>query len=486
MLDKEFPAALWHSDSNGNFEDVGAVGMASFDSKRGVLLNIPVGSIPSNGSETLAFNGTRTFERLYGFAQDNSHLTLIDAIGFTSSSYPGFAREPWTASMALVSKSKFYESDPQVSSAIVKIAGLYEWFEQNPVKYNRRYKSGNTFVSAEISVNADDLKEILIYKNEHVEICLKPSATLSSGERPQRNQSIESDCSLVFKFSNCMPTLKDAIEDHIVQFRDFLSLFMGFRAEILVITFLSAEKRDKIDAFIPFVEAKHDALNKSDLKNMPFTFPTLENKIQIMYGKWLELPDDGRRAANIMLGILSNERSLYLDLNMIAAASAFEALSRIDNRTYELDEDTFNHRLQVVNDSIPDSKIRNWAMRHLKNSNFQMAGTLATQMLESLEPLSSYIVPDSKSFLANHRKTRNAYIHQNDNVSTDEILSGEALYAHTEAVILLNWGKLLCLLELSPKEVVDALQETKYRQKSVFRAREFYSLKDAETEQWGK
>ena len=148
--------------------------------------------------------------------------------------------------MALVSKSKFYESDPQVSSAIVKIAGLYEWFEQNPVKYNRRYKSGNTFVSAEISVNADDLKEIIIYKNEHVEICLKPSATLSSGERPQRNQSIESDCSLVFKFSNCMPTLKDAIENHIVQFRDFLSLFMGFRAEILAITFLSAEKREVV------------------------------------------------------------------------------------------------------------------------------------------------------------------------------------------------------------------------------------------------
>lgn len=476
MLDKEFPAALWLSDPNGNFEDVGAVGIASFDSKRGIDLNIPVGSVPPDGDEALVLNPTRDFDRIYGLAQDNSHLTLINAIGFTSSSYPGFARETWTASMALVSKSKFYESDPQVSSAIVKIAGLYEWFEQNPVKYNRRYENSNTFVSAEISVNADDLNETLIYKNKYVEISLKPTITLSGGERPQRNQSIESDCSLVFKFSNCMPTLKDAIEDHIVQFRDFLSLFMGFRAEILAITFLSAEKRDKIDAFIPFVESKHDALNKSDLKNMPFTFPTLENKIQKMYGKWLELPDDGRRAANIMLGILSNERSLYLDLNMIAAASAFEALSRIDNRTYELDEDTFNHRLQVVNDNIPDPKIRNWAMRHLKNSNFQMAGTLATQMLESLEPLSSYIVPDSKSFLANHRKTRNAYIHQNDNVSTDEILSGEALYAHTEAVILLNWGKLLCLLELSPKQVVDALQETKYRQKSVFRAREFYSL----------
>lgn len=486
MLDEEFPASLWLSDPNGNFEDVGAMGIASFDSKRGVCLNIPVGSIPPDGDEALVLNATRTFDRIYGLAQDNSHLTLIDSIGLTSSSFPGFARETWTASTALVSKSKFYKSDPQVISAIVKIAGLYEWFGQNPVKYNRRYENDNSFVSAVISVNADNLNETLIYKNEHVEISLKPSATLSGGERPLRNQSIASDCNLVFRFSNSMPTLEDAIKDYIVPFRDFLSLFMGFRAEILTITFSSAEEREKIDAFIPFVEAKHDALNKSDLKNMPFTFSTLENKIQKMYGKWLELPDDGRRAANIMLGILSNERSLYLDLNMIAAASAFEALSRIDNRTYELDEDTFNHRLQVVNDNIPDPKIRNWAMRHLKNSNFQLAGTLATQMLESLEPLSSYIVPDSKSFLANHRKTRNAYIHQNNNVSTDEILSGEALYAHAEAVILLNWGKLLCLLELSPEEIVDALRETKYRQKCVSRARDLYSLKDPETEHGDK
>ena len=194
MLDKEFPASLWLSDLNDNFENAGAMGITSFDSKKAVRLNIPVGSIPSDGVGTPVLNATRTFDRIYGLAQDNSHLTLIDAIGFTSSSYPGFARETWTASMALVSKSKFYESDPQVSSAIVKIAGLYEWFEQNPVKYNRRYENANTFVSAGISVNADDLNETLIYKNRHVEISLKPTITLSGGEGSRRNQSIESDC----------------------------------------------------------------------------------------------------------------------------------------------------------------------------------------------------------------------------------------------------------------------------------------------------
>lgn len=482
MLNKEFPAALWLSDPNGNFEGGGAVGIASFDSKRGVDLNIPVGSIPSDDSETLVFNETRTFNRIYGLAQDNSHLTLIDANGSASSSCPGTARERWTASMALVSDSDFFESDPLVNSAIVKIDGLYEWFNRNPVNYIRKYGKSNRFASAVISVEADNLKDILIYKNEHVEICLKPSATLSGGEKPLRHQSIESDCCLVFRFANSMPTSEDAIKDYIVPFRDFLSLFMGFRAEILTISFSSAEKKGKFDVFIPFVEAKHDTLNKSDFKNMPFTFPTLMNDIQGMYDRWLELPDDARRAANIMLGILSNERSLYLDLNMIAAASAFEALSRIGNRTRELDDDTFNQRLQVVNDNIPDPKIRKWAMRHLRNSNYQMAGTLAEQMLMSLEPLSGYIVPDSKSFLANHRKNRNAYIHQNDNVNTDEILSGRPLYAHTEAVILLNWGKLLCLLGVSSEKIVSALKQTKYKQSSVSNAQNFYSLKNTETE----
>lgn len=482
MLNKEFPAALWLLDPNGNFEDVGAVGIASFDSKRGVHLNIPVGSIPSNDGETLVFNGTRTFHRIYGLAQDNSHLTLIDASGFASSSCPGTARESWTASMALVSDTDFFESDPLVNSAIVKIDGLYEWFNQNPVNYIRKYEKSNRFASAVISVDADNLKDILIYKNEHVEICLKPSATLSGGEKPLRHQSIESDCCLVFRFVNSMPTSEDAIEDYIVPFRDFLSLFMGFRAEILTISFSSAEKKGKFDIFIPFVEAKHTTLNKSDFKNMPFTFATLMNDIQGMYDKWLELPDDGRRAANIMLGILSNERSLYLDLNMIAAASAFEALSRIDNRTYELDEATFNHRLELVKDSISDSKTRNWALRHLEKSNFQMAGTLASTMLDKLEPLSSYIAPDIQSFKTNHRNTRNAYIHQNDHIGNDDILSGRKLYAHTEAVILLNWGKLLCLLGLSPKEIVGALKRSKYKQSSVSETQDFYSLKNTETE----
>ena len=476
MLNKAFPAALWISNLSTSFEAEGVAGTALFDSKKGVRLEIPIGSIPSDVSKTLIFNRTRTFERIYGLGQDNSHLTLISAIGSTSFSCPGTVRESWTASMALASNADFFESNPLINSATVKIDGLYEWFNQNPVKYSRIFEKDNTFVSAVIRVDADDLNEISIYKNEHVEISLKPAISLSGGEEPLRNQAIESDCCLVFRFANSMPTLEDAIKDYIVPFRDFLSLYMGFRAEILTISFSSAEKKGKFDAFIPFVEAKHDMLSKSDFKNMPFTFPTLAGKIQEMYSRWLELPDDGRRAANIMLGIFSHERSLYLDSNMIAAASAFEALSRVGNRTHELDDEIFNHRLQVVKDSISDSRTRNWAIRHLRKSNYQMAGTLTSKMLETLEPLSSYIAPDIASFKTNHRNTRNAYIHQNESISTNEILSGEDLYVHTEAVILLNWGKLLCLLGLSPDEIVNALKQTKYMQRGLLGAQTFYAL----------
>ena len=92
-------------------------------------------------------------------------------------------------------------------------------------------------------------------------------------------------------------------------------------------------------------------------------------------------------------------------------------------------------------------------------------------MLDKLEPLSSYIAPETQSFKATHRNTRNAYIHQNDHIGNDNILFGRNLHAHTEAVILLNWGKLLCLLELSPKEIASALKQTKYKQSIVSNAK---------------
>lgn len=46
----DFPAAYWLANPNGDFEHSGAVGLGSFNTKKGIDLEIPLGSIPPASS----------------------------------------------------------------------------------------------------------------------------------------------------------------------------------------------------------------------------------------------------------------------------------------------------------------------------------------------------------------------------------------------------------------------------------------------------
>ena len=78
----DFPAAYWLANPNGDFEHSGAVGQGSFNTKTGIDLEIPLGSIPpaSSTSNILSLS-YRDSARLYGLGQNNDHITLLDAFG---------------------------------------------------------------------------------------------------------------------------------------------------------------------------------------------------------------------------------------------------------------------------------------------------------------------------------------------------------------------------------------------------------------------
>ena len=143
---------------------------------------------------------------------------------------------------------------------------------------------------------------------------------------------------------------------------------------------------------------------------MPFHYPNVKDRLQTMAQNWFSLPDDAGRAADIMLGMLASEHSIYLDSKFIAAASAFEALSRVGHNLEELPPEKFNRRLATVKRDISDSHVRKWACHKLRSANFTPAKTLAHQMLDELEPYSSHIVPDRQRFESDHRDARNAYV----------------------------------------------------------------------------
>ncbi len=476
---QKFPSALWLDNPKGDFVHSGVVGLGSFDTKKGVDLEIPLGSISLNEDQGILIGSHREYARLYGLAQNYDHITLVDVFGSQGVSYPGFAYENWHAQQAIVSRSCFFEQDPLIEQATVAIDGLFEWCQHNPIQESIRYEN-NRWHDTEISASSEALEDLPLYANKTADVCLRPVITEGGGELPLRTASLTSDYRLIFRFKGDLPKLSEAIDEQIAPARDLLSLFMGFRAEIRSISLTSPDVKGPIRVYIPFVEASRTSLPKQAIQQMPLHYPNVKDRLQAMAQNWFSLSDDASRAADIMLGVLSNERSIYLDSKFIAAASAFEALSRVGHNLEELPLEKFNERLATVKRDISDSHVRKWACHKLRSANFTPAKTLAHQMLDELEPYSSHIVPDRQRFESDHRNARNAYVHQNNHLANSETLSGKDLYIHTEAVLFLVWGKLLILLGISSQELIDALCSSAFHWNDLYRSQQMYRAKEQE------
>jgi hypothetical protein len=464
------------ADPEGDFEHSGVTGMASFDTKKGVDLDIPIDAIPPFDISKIFGDEYRDYPRLYGLGQNGDYITLIDAFGSAGASIPGFPHESWHAQEAIVSRERFFEEDPPVSNATIVVDGLFEWCQQNPVQELSRYEA-DRWAGTEISFSTEALNDITLYRDQNTTICLSPVVTVSGGEPPLKTHSLTSDYHLSFRFDGGLPTLSKIVDECIVPFRDFLSLLMGFRAEILSISVMVPGLEKPVKVYVPFLEAHRDTLPKRAFQQMPFAYPKVMAHLQSMTEKWFELPDDARRASGILLGFLAYDRNVYLDSKFIAAASAFEAISRVCRKTNEVSQEEFERRLSVVRESIAEKKSREWAMRHLSHANSVAAGVLAEQMLNELDPYSSFIVPDLKRFKQDHRDARNAYVHQNDNVSNGVALEGRDLYYHTEAVLFVVWGRLLNLLGISPRELINALEGSFFKRGVLYRVQDMYKAR---------
>lgn len=470
-----FPAAFWLADSKGDFKRDGVTGVASFDTKSGVDLDVPLGSISQDDIPGILVGGHREYSRLYGLAQNYDHITLVDAFGGGGFSAPGFPHENWHAQEAIVSRESFFEEDPVIKQANVIVDGLFEWCQQNPVRNVSHYKDSE-WLGTEISASSEALEDVLLYENGAMKVYLSPVVTMGGGELPLKVQSLKSDYHLMFRFEGDLPTLSQAVDDCIVPFRDFLSLLMGFRAEILSVSLTVSGLKRPVKIYVPFVESYRDTLPKHAFRRMPLAYPKVEGRIQSMVEKWLALSDDARRSASILLGFLANERNVYLDSKFIAAASAFEALSRVGHDQNDMPSEKFEQYMAVVEKEITTKHVRKWAQQKLKYSNRSSASKLAHIMLEELEPFSSFVVPDGSRFERNHRDARNAYVHQNDNLDNGTALTGKDLHAHTEAILLLVWGKLLSLLGVDPQELVDALKDSSFHWNDLHRAQSMYKV----------
>lgn len=136
---------------------------------------------------------------------------------------------------------------------------------------------------------------------------------------------------------------------------------------------------------------------------------------------------------------LLNNWNVPIDLIFLASAQAFEAYAHMDAAKKE------EHR----------GRLR--SKGHEKH------------LLDRLEPFTSSLILNKEEFLNHHQNNRNGYTHLN---RSEQTLTGEDLYWHTEAVQLIDFAAAMNAIGLSPDEILQALQD------SQFKSQERYRIKD--------
>ena len=206
---------------------------------------------------------------------------------------------------------------------------------------------------------------------------------------------------------------------------------------------------------------------------MPIPFSSVEDDAQAYIFKWLSFKDYALQAANRTVSLTGNWQ-MPIDLLFLASANAFEASSRINAESKEMDKETFQKYLALIKKSISDEKVNRWAIGKLSTSNFVTATQLAKHLLKQLGEFSDYIVPDRKRFLYDHRVARNSYTHMTG-ISDSTILTDEDLYHHAKAVQLLTYGAVMLALGMEPERILTAFQASRYRWSDVYYARQMYA-----------
>lgn len=480
MKSHEFGAAVWSADPESSRSLDGVVGTASFKARDGLYLDIPFGSISRlTDGTTMHFdvNGdVDGLERAYGRCQSGEFITLLDPFNLNLSyNGDGFSKEGWKAQEALVSRGGFFAEDPIVSSAEVAIDGLFEWVRDNPVKVETRRSSDGKWLTTTYSASSRSLRETVIYRCDSMEVLLSPRVVGGGGNLPLKTYSLSGDQVLIFRFAAPYPRLHEAMFDSVIPYRDFLSLLMGYRAEVLEASFKSPEVEDAIKYYAPLVATASENRPSRWLREMLFPYHVTETSLQFAAEQWLSLDPDARRASRVILGFLTGRRDSNLSSEFVTLASALEALARVGQKTQELTDEEFERRLACIEQGVLDKKTRDWARRKLKYSNFVSAGALTDKMLRELEPFTSWLVPDTGKFKSDHRMSRNAYVHRNADLGGEASLEDKDLLTHTDATFLLAYAKLMSLLGWSPAELVERFKYSYYRSYKVCLIQKMYA-----------
>lgn len=400
-------------------------GTLKFDPDLGFRLAIPFRRMTESFSGGW---GPSPVGDITGVTQSGRHVRLLDPILVgTSVTLPGAAREEYSAAKGLVSRAPC-DRDPSVSTVTLGFEGLRDWVGSCPIEVEWH----------------DDMSAVYRYEYPPQEVLSRGDGwtislthVASHGRPTPKGLSLKNDCQLVVDLDS--PVLLSELQERFVgPLGAFLSILMDYPTTV---TKVSANK-PPIDVYFaqylvdPGKSPRHPAF-------MLMSKAALGDRLGDALCHWIALDGDSLEAMSLLVGMA--RRKVPVDLRFLVAAQALEAVSRIDSDQHELDEADFRSRVDRVLGAIEDKELRDWTKRKLAYANRRSAHQMLRAMLDQLDSIPITIAPARDRFLADHRASRNFYSHR-DRRSEPGRLTGEALFVHTEGVLLLLKAAALCII----------------------------------------
>ena len=244
----------------------------------------------------------------------------------------------------------------------------------------------------------------------------------------------------------------------------------GFRCSIDEIRIKTNDGQSAL-YYLPLIEGDENP-SKAQLERMPLPYSFISQLHTSFLKDWLRLDGDAKRAVITLIGVHSSNGIRFLDPMFTTVSSAFEAISRVGERTQDIAGDRFQRIRAQIEKCFEDDADAQWVLG--KINNIPPASDYASSLVEKLGPFADYVIPDKPRFLKDLRKNRNAYVHQTSALDKSSTLSNAELYSLTMAIKVLCYGAVMLHLGLTPETILEQFKKSSFCQTEIHYARRMY------------
>lgn len=471
MEGKVFSAAVWSLGVYADQDPAAIPGLLKFEGDKFLELEIPTGAlldwplIPTqDGYVQSHVAGGLHADQAFGFSQDGKYYLLRDVSTLGPSvSYPGFQKQELRGASLFVSRQPIV-ANPIIQSATIRIPGLREWVGKVPFKVSSKYVNGK-FSEINFSFRGQDTESLPLYESEEVRVSIEQSNLRKGGPIPSFTFEFETEYELRIEFKESGLHFDEALDDWVFRTTNFLAFCMGYKRSIDALSIVTTEGA-QAEYYAPFVGPAGPP-SRSQINSMPFSYNAIKEDLNVLLYRWYRLDDYAKSSSTLLISLM-HDKVLPLDMRFIASAQAFEAASRSEIDEKEISDKELERRLRDIRDSKIEEKLKKWILYKLGHAKWRSANSLARSLIEHLEPFTSFVVPDLKRFLKEHRVNRDAYTHRRA-LDDANRLFGEGLLCNVEATELLTYGAVAFFIGLSPDEIVESFKRSHYRSASLNR-----------------